>query len=186
MNKTSILLALALAGLTGCDKSTTPRANGEPSGELWSQDAAAIREVVAKYIDTWNRHDMPEMHELNTEDVEWINVSGNQWRGNTSVFKGHENIHRTIFAKTAAAADTVLTRSIGPGVAVAVATMRFGPVTMPSGQVVEEIRTRGSFIFTKRGDAWKIAHFQNTTIDPEAEKNDPATWHETGYSPTKK
>jgi hypothetical protein len=86
--------------------------------------------------------------------------------------------------KTTAAADNVLTRSIAPGVAVAVATPRFGPVTMPSGQVVDEMRTRGSFTLVKQGDTWKIAHFQNTTIDPDAEKNDPVTWHETVFTPT--
>ena len=32
----------------------------------------------------------------------------------------------------------------------------------------------------------KIVHFQNTTIDPDAEKHDPATWDETGFRLEKK
>ena len=35
----------------------------------------------------------------------------------------------------------------------------------------------------KRDGIWKIAHFQNTIVDLEAEKNDPITWDETGYLP---
>ena len=31
---------------------------------------------------------MEAMHRLNTEDVEWVNVSGNHWRGNPAVYKG--------------------------------------------------------------------------------------------------
>jgi uncharacterized protein (TIGR02246 family) len=184
--KILILLAITVALWTGCATSPASRPSSQHSAVLSSQDAAAVRAVVASYIETWNRHDMQGMHDLNTSDVDWINVAGNQWRGNTNVFRGHDNIHRTIFAKTTAAADSVLTRSIAPGVALAVATMRFGPVTMPTGQVVNEMRTRGSFTLVKRGDSWKIAHFQNTTIDLDAEKNDPVAWHETGFSPTRK
>ena len=38
----------------------------------------------------------------------------------------------------------------------------------------------------KHGGTWKIAHFQNTSVDPEAEKNDPVTWDATGYLPGRK
>ena len=30
---------------------------------------------------------MRGMHELDTEDVEWINISGNHWRGKDIVYK---------------------------------------------------------------------------------------------------
>ena len=81
------------------------------------------------------------------------------------------------------AVDGARVRALGPGVAVAVATMRFGPVITPSGQGLPEIKTRGSFIVVDRGGDWKFAHFQNTTVDPEAEANDPVTWDESGYLP---
>ena len=35
----------------------------------------------------------------------------------------------------------------------------------------------------KRDGIWRIAHFQNTIVDPDAEKNDPITWDETGFLP---
>jgi hypothetical protein len=37
----------------------------------------------------------------------------------------------------------------------------------------------------KRDGIWRIAHFQNTTVDLEAEKNDPITWDESGFLPGK-
>ena len=79
--------------------------------------------------------------------------------------------------------ESSLIRAITPDVAIAVATMKFGPVTLPSGQVISELKTRGSFILVKRGPSWKIAHFQNTPVDPKAEQNDPIAWDVTGYLP---
>jgi uncharacterized protein (TIGR02246 family) len=142
--------------------------------------------MVAAFANTWNHHDMRAMHELNTTSVEWINVTGNQWRGNAAVFKGHDNLHRTIFAKTQMDVEQTLVRAIAPDVAIAVATMKFAPVTSPSGDVLPALRTRGSFTMVKQGGSWRIAHFQNTTIDAEAEKNDPITWDKTGYLPGQK
>ena len=37
----------------------------------------------------------------------------------------------------------------------------------------------------KRGSVWEIAHFQNTTVDPDAEKHDPIPWDESGFRPGK-
>lgn len=148
-----------------------------------ADDESAVRTIVAEFANTWNRHDMETMHALDTEDVEWINVTGNYWRGKAAVYKGHDTIHRTIFAKTGMSVLQAEIRCIAPDVAVVVATMIFGPVVIPTGQELPELKTRGSFTMVKRQGSWMIAHFHNTTIDPDAEKNDPITWDETGFRP---
>jgi uncharacterized protein (TIGR02246 family) len=48
---------------------------------LNSVDESEVRALLSEFASTWNRHDMVGMHELDTEDVEWINVTGNHWRG---------------------------------------------------------------------------------------------------------
>jgi uncharacterized protein (TIGR02246 family) len=58
---------------------------------LTSVEESAIRAVVSEFASTWNRHDMAGMHALDTEDVEWINVTGNHWRGKAAVCKGLED-----------------------------------------------------------------------------------------------
>ena len=146
-------------------------------------DEAAVQAVAFEFANTWNRHDMQAMHELDTEDVEWINVSGHHWRGKDAVYRGHDMIHRTIFANTGMSVEDVVTRALSPDVAVVVATMMFGPVVTPSGQELAELKTRGSFIVVRQDGSWKIAHFQNTSIDPEAEHNDPVTWDSRGFVP---
>jgi uncharacterized protein (TIGR02246 family) len=148
-----------------------------------ADDESAVRALVSEFANTWNRHDMKAMHELDTEDVEWVNVVGNHWRGKAAVYKGHDTIHRTIFANTSMSVEQTAIRSIARDVAMAVAMMTFGPVITPSGQKVSAVRTRGSFTMVKRDGIWRIVHFQNTTVDPEAEKNDPITWDESGFLP---
>ena len=115
--------------------------------------------------------------------AQWINVTGNYWRGRDAVYKGHDTIHRTIFAKTTMSVQETVIRSIAPGVALAIATMNFGPVISPTGQVSPDLKTRGTFTTVKRDGIWSIAHFQNTTVDLVAEKNDPITWDETRFLP---
>ncbi len=173
----------ALIGVVGHTTAQSPSESAAKPEVLSTEDEAAVRGIVAEFSKAWNSHDMKAMHALNTDDVEWINVTANHWRGNAAVLKGHSNLHNTIFAKTDMGVDKILVRSIAPGVALAVATMKFGPVTMPTGQVVAELRTRGTFTMLKQGAIWKIVHFQNTTIDADAEKNDPITWDETGFAP---
>jgi uncharacterized protein (TIGR02246 family) len=145
---------------------------------LSSADEAAVRAVVAEFASTWNRHDMPGMHALDTEDVEWINISGHHWRGKAMVYKGHDAIHRTMCAKSEVRYESLTIRAIAPDVAIAVATIKVGPFTIPSGPVIPELKTRGSFVLVKHGDTWKIAHFHNTTVDAEA--TDPVTWDAAG------
>jgi uncharacterized protein (TIGR02246 family) len=178
----AVTIAMAL-GLLACAKTgEIGMSIGPKSPALASEDEKRVRAVVAEFANTWNRHDMKAMHELDTDDVEWINVVGNHWRGKATVYKGHDTIHRTIAAKSEMSVEETLIRAIAPGVAVAVATMKFSPAITPSGEV-RAAKTRGTFILVKSDSGWKIAHFQNTVIDPEAEKNDPVTWDSTGYLP---
>ena len=41
-----------------------------------SPDQETIRDVVAAFEDSWNRHDMETFAELFTEDADFVNVVG--------------------------------------------------------------------------------------------------------------
>ncbi len=86
-------------------------------------------------------------------------------------------------AKTSMSVETALVRSIAPNVAIAVATMHFGPSLDPQYSWVVAAKTRGSFTLVKRDGSWKIAHFQNTVIDPKTENDDLPKWDATGFPP---
>jgi uncharacterized protein (TIGR02246 family) len=150
--------------------------------DLRRQDESTIRQVVARYVETWNRKDLEGMHAIDTDDVEWINVRGNHWIGRPTVFKGHKALLGSALAKTALEILSVKTQKVTSEVALAVATFRFGPLVIPGGQEIPFIKTIASFILVLADGEWKIKHFQNTIVDSEAELNDPTTWEETGYS----
>jgi uncharacterized protein (TIGR02246 family) len=150
--------------------------------DLRPQDESAIRDVVAKYVDTWNRKDLEGMHAIDTDDVEWINVRGNHWTGKPTVFSGHKALLASALAKTTLEMLSVKTRRVVSEVALAVATFRFGPLVIPGGREIPFIKTIASFVLMLSNGDWKIVHFQNTIVDAEAEHNDPTTWEETGYS----
>jgi uncharacterized protein (TIGR02246 family) len=182
MNQIALTI-LALIAVSGCTMEDSGVADTRSPPALSAGDVSAVRTIVSEFANTWNRHDMKAMHELNTEDVEWINVTANHWRGNATVYKGHDTIHRTVSAKTSMSVEDTSIRSVAPDVAVAVATMRFGPSIDPTGKEISDVKTRGSFTLVKRNGVWKIAHFQNTVVDLLAEKDDPITWDETGFLP---
>ena len=84
MNRTLVAMfaVIALSGCTTRDSVT----NTPPA--FSADDESAIRAIVNEFANTWNRHDMKAMHELDTEDVEWINVVGHHWRGKDDGLQG--------------------------------------------------------------------------------------------------
>jgi uncharacterized protein (TIGR02246 family) len=150
---------------------------------LSAGDESAVVALVNEFANTWNRHDMKAMHALNTEDVEWINVVGQQWRGNPTVTKGHTAIHKGMVAQVSMRVESTTIRSIAPNVAVVVATMHFGASSDPRFPWVTGGKSRGSFTTVKTDGTWKIAHFQNTNIDPKAENDDVPKFDDVGFPP---
>jgi uncharacterized protein (TIGR02246 family) len=177
----TVLAMLAVTALSGCG-AQDPAMTSTPAA-LSAEDESAVRALVDAFADTWNRHDMKAMHELNTEEVEWINVVGHQWRGNPTVIKGHTAIHKGMVAQVSMSVESATIRSIAPNVAVAVATLHFGASPDPRFPWVTAGKSRGSFTTVKTDGIWKIAHFQNTSIDPKAENDDLPKFEDVGFPP---
>lgn len=85
----------------------------------------------------------------------------------------HTAFHETIFKNHSYRTDTVETRSIAPGVAVAVATEAFDGFMAPDGRAWPKARNRLSYVLLRGADGWKITHGQNAEIDEVAAKHDP-------------
>jgi len=174
----AMIAVIVLLGFTTRDSAST-----STPPVFSADDESAVRSLVNEFANTWNRHDMKAMHELDTEEVEWINVVGHYWRGKTTVYKGHVAIHKGMSATTNASVESATTRPITPTVAIAVATMHFVPAPDPRYPWLTAAKTRASFTMVKRDGIWKIAHFQNTVIDPKAENDDETKWDATGFPP---
>ena len=90
MNRTilAMVAAIVLSGCGNADSAKTTR-----TAAFGTDDEAAVRRLVDGFAKTWNQHDMNAMHELDTNDVEWINVVGHYWRGKATVHLGHAAVH---------------------------------------------------------------------------------------------
>jgi uncharacterized protein (TIGR02246 family) len=176
-----VLAMLAVITLSGYSVRDCAMTNTRPA--FSAEDESAVRALVNEFANTWNRHDMKAMHELDTEDVEWINVVGHYWQGKATVYKGHVAMHKGMSATTKISVDSETVRSIAPTVAVAVATMHFVPAPDPRYPWLTAAKTRASFTMVNRDGVWRIAHFQNTMIDPKTENDDIPKWDATGFPP---
>src|SRR5947207_14960038 len=174
-----VLAMLAVIALSGYSTRDSAMTNTRPA--FSAEDGSAVRALVNEFSNTWNRHDMKAMHDLDTEDVEWINVVGHDWRGKSTAYKGHVAIHKGMCATTSASIESATIRSIAPTVAIAVATMHFVATPDPRYPWLSPAKTRASFTMVKSDGIWKIAHFQNTMIDPKAESDDETKWDATGF-----
>jgi ketosteroid isomerase-like protein len=102
----AMIAVIILSGWTTRDSMTnTPTA-------FSAEDESEVRALVNEFANTWNRHDMKAMHELDTDDVEWVTVVGHYWRGKTNVYKGHVAIHKGMCATTTASVESATIRSI--------------------------------------------------------------------------
>jgi uncharacterized protein (TIGR02246 family) len=147
-------------------------ADGE-GHSLAKDDDAAIRVVVANIEKGWNTHDMKFYGSQFREDAEFINVVGMHWHGRDAVMAAHTAFHATSFKNHNIKTNSVETRSIGNGCAIAVVTTTNDSFTTPAGEVIPIAQNRQTYVLTKAQDGWKIVHGHNVRIDPDAIKHDP-------------
>jgi hypothetical protein len=61
-----------------------------------SADDSVAQGIVCEFADTWTRHDTPGTHEVETEDVEWINIPDTTGAGRPSFTRDATRFHRTM------------------------------------------------------------------------------------------
>jgi uncharacterized protein (TIGR02246 family) len=152
--------------------------NGQPkqqpaTAQLAKDDDMAVRQIVAGFEEAWNRHDMKALAGLFRDDAEWVNKVGMHWHGRDEVMIAHAALHETIFKNHSYRTDAVETRSIAPGVAIAVVTETFDGFLAPDGRAWPKARNRLTYVLLKGADGWRIAHGQNAEIDEMAARHDP-------------
>jgi len=140
------------------------------------EDAAAIRAVIDRQTDAWNRHDMDAFVADTTPDVDWVNIVGMHWEGRDTVRRAHAVMHKGFFAYSRMLPpDALELREIAPNVVVAVLQNHIeGAATTPSGEPYPTGGNILTLVLVKTDSGWRIAHAHNTTIDRQAAQHDPA------------
>ena len=131
-------------------------------------EEVAVRKVISDFADAWNRHDAKAMAELHTEDVNFVNIFGQWWKGRSEVEENLGRVHATAFAKSRMLVSTEMVKFLAPNVALVHGTMELldaPPETLG--------RCHSSRVLVKENGRWLISSFQNTSIrtgDPAAPK----------------
>ena len=131
-------------------------------------EEVAVRKVISDFADAWNRHDAKAMADLHTDDVNFVNIFGQWWKGRSEVEERLRRAHTTAFSRSRMLVNTEMVKFLAPNVALVHGTMELQdapPETMG--------RCHSSRVLAKENGRWLISSFQNTLIrtgDPAAPK----------------
>jgi uncharacterized protein (TIGR02246 family) len=157
-SRRTLLLILTL--LPGCAKEASSEAP-EP----------LIRKALAEQEEAWNRHDAKAWVAAFTDDAEFINILGTSLQGRAEIERRHDEIFRTIFARSRVAVQTRKVRALGSSAALAETDYQLRDYdrlppgirpTDPDGT----LRTRLKYVWERRPEGWRIVSAQNTAILP--------------------
>ena len=109
---------------------------------------AAVRAVVAKYVEARERQDAAAIGALFTDDADQFNSSGEWRRGREAIVKGTLQSSQ----RNAGARNIVLKAVRFPASSVAIADGEYG---------IGDQRLWTTLVLTRQGDAWKIAAIRN-------------------------
>jgi hypothetical protein len=141
-------------------------------------DADEVRNVVAAFAPTWNRHDMDAFGKLFAPDADFVNVAGLLWTGRLSIQAQHAYIHGVIPADSPGFSEEdrpyygIFKNSTLKFERVNVRFLRNEvAISRVNWELLGDARTqkprRGVFIFvlTRQHVGWLIAAAQNTEIE---------------------
>lgn len=148
---------------------------GQDKGGGGVADEAAIRKVLADYVEAWNKHDMTAWGKLFTDDVDYVNRGGGWWKSNRENVEGHKLIHDMLVGR----GQEMTYRSnvekitfLKPDIAIVQAMWEWPGFALPSGEEVTDFRGIITMVTVKRDGAWRIRALQNTvtSIPPAAKR----------------
>lgn len=171
----SVIAALSLAmsvlllpAATFGQQPNAELATGSPG--LSEADNQAIRSLIKAQETAWNKHDMRAFTQAFLRDAEGINSVGMHWRGKAAIQEHLTDYHATFLKDMKEYVDETTIHAIDSRCAVAVSIWKVDGFKAPTGDNVPPSRIRGTLVLVKQPEGWKVAQFQNTTIDEAALK----------------
>src|SRR5262245_56272179 len=125
-----------------------------------------VKTVLAAWEAAWNASDMNAMWQLATDNVHWVNVVGQHWRGKADVQKAHQVNFDQLFRGRTCKLEEIESIEPLPGDAfVVVVRWAMGGYRRPTGVMRPPGKDRMSLVLVPRVDDLAIAHGANVPID---------------------
>ncbi len=126
----------------------------------------APEEIVGRFTDAWNRHDMAALAALFAEEADFVNVVGMWWRSRAEIEAAHAEAHATFFKDSRLEGELASLKQLTPEVAVVHVRWQLTGQLEPDGTIGAPRRGILVFVLARAAGGWRARVAQNTDIMP--------------------
>jgi uncharacterized protein (TIGR02246 family) len=130
--------------------------------EYGNDDESAVRNVLAEYAVSWNRHDMAAFGRLFAENCDYVNIAGVHWKGVQEIVQRHAELFQNRLKTAVQTLTGAEVRFPTPDVALVDATWDVTGWSRPTGEAVPVLKEITTMVMVKTNGKWLITAFQNT------------------------
>ncbi len=129
-------------------------------------DEDAIRKVVLRMTEDFNRHDAKAATQMYVPDARFVTVRGEVMDGQPAIENGLASILGTRAKNASQRTLDVAVRFIRPDIALVHVTNELSGLVAPDGQALPSHQELSLRVFVKESGVWSVAAFQNTLVKP--------------------
>ena len=122
----------------------------------------AVRDVLAEYTVSWNRHDTSAVGRLFTENCDYVNTAGVHWKGVQEIAQQQAELFQNRLKTATRTLTGVEVRFSTPDVALVHATWDVTGSSHPTGEAVPVLKEITTMTMVKTDGKWLITDFQAT------------------------
>lgn len=78
------------------------------------RDDEAVRLLIGRFVDDWNRHDMNSWAQCLSEDADYVVIGGKHLKGRDEIEKYHEELHKGFYKGSQLSGKAETIRYVGP------------------------------------------------------------------------
>jgi uncharacterized protein (TIGR02246 family) len=127
-----------------------------------NDDESAVRNVLAEYTVSWNRHDTTDFRRLFTEDCDYVNIAGVHWKGKQEIVQRQAELFQNRLKTAVRRLTGAEVRFSAPDVALVHATWDVTGSSRPTGEAVPVLKEITTMTMVKTDGKWLITAFQDT------------------------
>jgi len=133
-------------------------------GTAEATDETSIRDVLAAFVEAWNKHDAEAFSMVFAEDADFTNVRGVGAHGRSEVAKFHVPMFATAFKESQQKIVDSRIRFIRPDVAAVDAWWELTGARTRDGQEIPLRKGLLNFVMTKKDGHWLITVMHNMDL----------------------
>jgi uncharacterized protein (TIGR02246 family) len=128
-----------------------------------ASDRTQIEAIATKWEKAWNSHDMEALHNLLTEDADFVNVGAKHWKGRKEIHDQHA-ARLSQFAESTWVTQATTVQFLKPDIALVHIHWRLTGDKNSDGTPRSPREGIFTWVVIKHGACWQIRAAQNTNV----------------------